>query len=411
MHSGTYRILHKGLAGRNSAPGRETMAEAAKPIANPESAGASAGYGRFLVLDGLRGIAAFAVILDHVASTTFRSWFPGRYLAVDFFFVLSGFVLAHAYGQRLREGRLSTGAFLKVRLIRLYPLYLLGLAIALIPPLVILLKGWGGNPVSETLVVAGAGLLFLPMPPVFTWTANLLYPLNGPAWSLFFELIANIVYAAIARFLSPRVFAVMLPVLALATAFTVMRHTETEGPGWLWQHFDAGLARVLFDFFAGVAIYRLREHLMAKGTSLPAIPAWLGVALLLAIFAVPATGVWRQAFDALAAIVLMPLLVTLVSGAKVNGRLARLCGLLGTLSYGVYVLHVPLLGVSLLALDIIHVQLPYGFLMVVLMALIAGSTAALAHYVYDTPIRRWLTKALSSPAKLPKTHLTAGEAG
>ncbi|HEV7689713.1 MAG TPA: acyltransferase [Hyphomonadaceae bacterium] len=378
------------------------MADAAKPIANPESAAASAGYGRFLVLDGLRGIAAFAVILDHVASTTLRSWFPGRYLAVDFFFVLSGFVLAHAYGQRLREGRLSTGAFLKVRLIRLYPLYLLGLAIALIPPLVIFLKGWGGNPVAETLVVAGTGLLFLPMPPVFTWTYGLLYPLNGPAWSLFFEMIANVVYAAIARFLSPRVFAVMLPILGLATAFTVMRHTDVEGPGWLWPHFDAGLARVLFDFFAGVAIYRLREHLLAKGKGFPAIPAWLGVALLLAIFAVPATGIWRQAFDTLAAIVLMPLLVTLVSGAKVNGRLAVLCGFLGTLSYGVYVLHVPLMGLTAMALDLIHIHLPYGFVMVLLVALIAGCAAALANYVYDAPVRRWLTKALSSPAKLLK---------
>jgi peptidoglycan/LPS O-acetylase OafA/YrhL len=260
-------------------------------------------------------------------------------------------------------------------------------------------------------VVAGTGLLFLPMPPVFTWTYGLLYPLNGPAWSLFFELIANVVYALIARVLSPRVFAVMLPVLALATAFTVMRHTETEGPGWLWPHFDAGLARVLFDFFAGVAIYRLRESLMAKGKGFPAIPAWLGVALLLAIFAVPATGVWRQAFDALAAIVLMPLLVTLVSGAKVNGRLAQLCGFFGTLSYGVYVLHVPLLGLTALALDLVHIHLPYGFVMVLLVALIAGSTATLAHYVYDTPVRRWLMTALSSPAKRRKTHLTAGEAG
>jgi len=387
------------------------MADAAKPIANPETAGQSAGYGRFLVLDGLRGIAAFAVILDHVASTTLRSWFPGRYLAVDFFFVLSGFVLAHAYGQRLREGRLSTGAFLKVRLIRLYPLYLLGLAIALIPPLVIFLKGWGGNPVAETMIVAGAGLLFLPMPPVFTWTYGLLYPLNGPAWSLFFELIANIVYAAIARFLSPRVFAVMLPVLAALTAFTVMRHTETEGPGWLWQHFDAGLARVLFDFFAGVAIYRLRGARLSAGKGLPAIPAWLGVGLLLAIFAVPATGIWRQAFDTLAAIVLMPLLVTLVSGAKVNGRLGQLCGFLGTLSYGVYVLHVPLMGVAALALDLVHVHLPYGFMMVLLVAAMAGGLAALAHYVYDTPVRRWLTSLLSSPAKRRKSHLTAGEAG
>src|ERR1700754_3601627 len=109
-------------------PRTQTMADIAKPIGNQKTPAASAGYERFLVLDGLRGVAAFAVILDHVASTTLRSWFPGRYLAVDFFFVLSGFVLAHAYGARLgQQGLAKPGqaaslnplGFLRIRLIRL----------------------------------------------------------------------------------------------------------------------------------------------------------------------------------------------------------------------------------------------------------------------------------------------------
>jgi peptidoglycan/LPS O-acetylase OafA/YrhL len=390
------------------------MPEAAKPFANQETPAASAGYERFLVLDGLRGVAAFAVILDHVASTSLRSWFPGRYLAVDFFFVLSGFVLAHAYGARLgQQGMAQTGqrslnplGFLKIRLIRLYPLYLLAIGIALIPPLVILLKGWGGNPVPETVLVALVAVTFIPFPPVFGWTNDHLYPLNGPAWSLFFELVANMVYAVVARFLSWRVFAIALPILAAISVFTVMRHTETVGPGWLWHHFDAGLARVLFGFFAGVAIYRFR---LERG--IPAIPAWLGVALLLAIFAVPATGLWRQAYDAFAGIVLMPLLVAFVSGAKISGWPAKICATLGMLSYGVYVLHVPLLGLTALSLSILHIEIPYGFLFVILMALVAGVAAALAHRVYDAPLRRWLTATLSGQAKAPKPHMTAGEAG
>jgi peptidoglycan/LPS O-acetylase OafA/YrhL len=271
---------------------------------------------------------------------------------------------------------------------------------------VILIKGWGGNPVPETFLVAAVAILFIPFPPVFGWTNDHLYPLNGPAWSLFFELLANMVYAVVARFLSWRIFAVALPVLAALSVFTVMRHTETVGPGWLWPHFDAGLARVMFGFFAGVAIYRFR---LERG--IPAIPAWLGVALLLAIFAVPATGIWRQGFDALAGVVLMPLLVAFVSGAKISGWRAKLCAALGMLSYGVYVLHVPLLGVTALSFSILHIEIPYGFLSVILVALVAGLAAALAHRVYDAPLRRWLSGVFPAQARATKPHVPAGEAG
>src|SRR5215510_8290030 len=116
------------------------MTAAVQGIANQKTALASETH-RFLVLDGLRGVAAFAVILDHVSSTTLRAWLPGRYLAVDFFFVLSGFVLAHAYSARLACGMTAAG-FMKIRLIRLYPLYLLGLALGLLVPVIASLRGW-----------------------------------------------------------------------------------------------------------------------------------------------------------------------------------------------------------------------------------------------------------------------------
>jgi peptidoglycan/LPS O-acetylase OafA/YrhL len=354
---------------------------------------APADGGRFLVLDGLRGIAAFAVILDHVASETLRAMLPGRYLAVDFFFVLSGFVLAHAYGERLTKG-LSPLGFLKLRLIRLYPLYLLGLALALIPPLFGALRGWNVAPLSEVGIVAAISLFFIPVPPVFGWTSDHLYPLDRPAWSLFFELVANVIYAAIARFLTWRVFAVVLPILALAVMVTAMRHPDVGGPGWLWAHFDAGLARVMFEFFAGVALYRLRGQLR-----IPALPAWGSALALLAIIAVPASGLWRPAYDVFAGIVLMPLLVAFASGAKVNGLAAKVCGALGLLSYGVYVLHAPLLDLVVLAFTVLHTDLPFGFLNVLLVAGLAALAAALAHRVYDLPVRRWLIGAFSGRAK------------
>jgi peptidoglycan/LPS O-acetylase OafA/YrhL len=368
--------------------------------AKATASAAPADAGRFLVLDGMRGVAAFAVILDHVSSTTLRAWFPGRYLAVDFFFVLSGFVLAHAYGQKLGQGTLSPLSFMRVRLIRLYPFYVLGLALGVLLPVLAALRGWGdASPLPELATVAAFSVLFLPAP-AFSWTGGHLYPFNGPSWSLFFELVANLIYGFVARYLTWLVLGVGLGVMALLVAFTVMRH-EDLGPGWLWPHFDAGLSRVIYCFFAGVAVYKLRDQV-----KLPAMPAWASVIALLAIFAVPAAGLWRQGFDAFAALVLMPLLVALASGAKVSGRAARLCATLGLLSYGVYALHVPVMSLVSFAMQFVGVSLPYGFMNVALVAAVTAIIAAIATRYYDAPLRR----LLSGRAKRGAKPVAAGEA-
>ena len=363
---------------------------------------ASKDAARFLVLDGLRGVAAFAVILDHVSSTTLRHWFPGRYLAVDFFFVLSGFVLAHAYGRRLEQGTLSPLGFMRIRLIRLYPLYLLGLALGLLLPVLASLRGWeDASPLPEIAMVAAFSVLFVPAPTMSGWTGGHLYPFNSPSWSLFFELVANVVYGVIARYLTWLVLGVGLAVMAMLVTLTVMRH-EDLGPGWLWAHFDAGLSRVIYCFFAGVAVYKLRDSI-----NLLAMPAWAAVVGLLAIFAVPATGLWRHGFDAFAAIALMPLLVAFASGAKVSGAAARVCGTLGLLSYGVYALHVPVATLVNFAGQVLGVSLPYGFLDVALVAIVAAIVAAIATRFYDAPFRRLLT----GRAKTETARVAAGEAG
>jgi len=370
-------------------------------LGNHRAAVVTAEGRRFLALDGLRGVAAFAVILDHVNSQTLGAWLPGRYLAVDFFFVLSGFVLAHAYGTRLVTG-MTALEFMRIRMIRLYPLYLLGLGLGLVLPIIGALKGWEGGTLPEIATLGLFSLFFLPAPPLYEFTGQHLYPFNGPAWSLFFELVANFVYALVARFLTWRVFAVILPVGAALVAFAVMRHDAVRGPGWLWPHFDAGLTRVLYCFFAGVAIYRLREVV-----KLPSMPAWAAVIALLAIFWVPAAGIWRPAFDAFAAIALMPLVVMFASGAKVNGVAAKVCATLGLLSYGVYVLHVPLKQLIEFTLTTLHVDLPFGVLDVILVASVAAVAAALADHFYDAPVRRWLT----GRAKRKMPQLPTGEVG
>lgn len=343
---------------------------------------------RFLLLDGLRGVAAFAVILDHVPGGWLGEMVPGRYLSVDFFFVLSGFVLAHAYGRRLEAGW-SPFAFMTARLIRLYPMYLMALAIGMGLAVLGALRGWIGPGWGDIAVVAGFSVLFLPTPPGGGFGGGELYPANAPAWSLFFELIANLVYALVARFLGWRVLGLILVMGAVAVVFTLLRHAGTGGPGWLWPHLDAGLARVMFGFFAGVAIYRLRGQV-----KLWALPWWLAAAAFVAVIAVRTPEAWRAAYDVVAALVLMPLLVAFGSGAKVSGRVARTCGVFGLLSYGVYVLHVPMFAVVGVAAGAAGVQLGEGPVLAIGVGLLAALAAGVAHFVYDAPVRRWLTRRL-----------------
>lgn len=367
-----------------------TTAPAEVDIA-PRAAKAAAGAERFALLDGLRGIAAFAVILDHTPTNFIGELIPGRYLAVDFFFVLSGFVLAHAYGKRL-EGGWSTLSFMRARVIRLYPLYLAGLAIGVSLVMVGILRGWDATPIGQVGVFVLFGLLFLPAPPIYDFGGGQLYPFNGPAWSLFFELLVNLTYGLIARVLNRWVLGLILVVGAAAVVFTVTRHPSVGGPGWLWSHFDAGISRVIFDFFAGVALFRMRGAMR-----LPGVPAILPVLMFIAVIAVPVPAEWRAAYDAGVTIAVMPLLVWLASQANVEGWIARGCGGLGAMSYGVYVLHVPLLGALFLVTTAGQFSVP-GWAFVALIVVIAGAAAWFLHHAYDAPMRRWLSKNLPGGA-------------
>lgn len=354
------------------------------------------------MLDGLRGVAAFAVILDHVPGGWLGDLVPGRYLSVDFFFVLSGFVLAHAYGRRLEAGW-SPWAFMRARVIRLYPMYLAALMIGLGLAMLGLMRGWIGPSWADVATITAFSVLFLPTPAMMvTFGGGALYPFNGPAWSLFFELVANVVYALIARFLNWRVLGLILAVGAIAVAFTVWRLDGVGGPGWLWEHVDAGLARVMFDFFAGVAIYRLRGQV-----KLPALPWWLAVIAFVAVIAVQVPAGWRPVYDIVAGLVIMPVLVAVTCGSPVRSAVARVCSVLGLMSYGVYVLHVPLFSALGVVAAIAHVPLPEGPVLALMVAALAGMGAWAGHHVYDQPLRRWLTARV----KRGKLRKAAGEAG
>jgi peptidoglycan/LPS O-acetylase OafA/YrhL len=224
----------------------------------------------FVTLDGLRGIAAIAIVTRHCPvfwqSVSILGQLPEfgplfeSYLAVDFFFVLSGFVLMHAYAQKLREG-MSTWHFMLVRLIRLYPLYFLALVLALLP------SAWAAlhsrlDGVSTSYLAIDAAFAILMLPSPF---GGALFPLNTPAWSLFFELLANIVLALNGRNLTMKRLSVIVAGSALLLYCAVvmqwfgfgMAGQGAMSDGFYWSSFGAGLLRVLFSFFAGALMYRV----------------------------------------------------------------------------------------------------------------------------------------------------------
>jgi peptidoglycan/LPS O-acetylase OafA/YrhL len=283
----------------------------------------------FVTLDGMRGIAAITIVALHTSTYFFPGMPPNANLAVDFFFTLSGFVLAHAYGEKLRAG-LSALEFMIIRLKRLYPLYLLALVIWLPIGVISLLDGTSAvGPLAINLI---CGILYIPSP-----IALALYPLNPPAWSLFFELVANLWLGIFGKRLGT-------PALFATTGLAgvgMLAGTVFSGPmigGDVWPTFWEGLIRVAYSFPAGILVYAL--WLRSKPPiEMPAIV--IGAALL-AMLAVKAPEHFGRPFIFLSVAAGFPLVVWFGARSKPRGMIAAACRWLGAISYALYAVHYPL---------------------------------------------------------------------
>jgi peptidoglycan/LPS O-acetylase OafA/YrhL len=278
---------------------------------------------RFVVLDGCRGLAALSVVLYHAGTARGLPWLGGRaYLAVDFFFVLSGFVLAHAYEPRLRVRSLSPLEFYGIRFRRLWPMAIIGtlLGVALL----------GSRSWSTLLALVFAALLLPDLQPGAS-----AFPLNPPQWSIFLEIAANYLYALIAPRLMRRVLLSAVGVSALWLAVDTLRAGDAN-------HIDA--ARVMFGFFVGVAIYRVWHAGVRVNTASATLVA---IALAVCLFAPAMPHIGVAATDAATQLLAFPLLVWLGASASVGPRVSRACEIAGVASYPLYALHYPVL-VSLL---------------------------------------------------------------
>ncbi len=350
----------------------------------------------FIALDGLRGVAALAVIVMHRG----RWWNPEGgflghgYLAVDFFFLLSGFVIAFAYDGRMATG-LSPLRFMGLRLIRLYPLILLGMLLgALWPAIQLMMQSRGAPDPAEFAINLTRGLLLIPDDQALG-RGDSIFPLNGPTWSLFFELVANLVYALAGRRMTTRVLAAIVALSGAALAYLAFHGGIDVGgrPATIL----GGIPRTAFGFFGGALLYRVLALAALRGWRPPTLkaPFVTTAVLLVAILATPSRFAWNPWFNLFAVGVAFPLLVALAAApGPAKGHGAKLCKLAGDLSYPVYVLHYPiyvLIGGLGLGLAKIPAHAPW---IGAASAAIIIAAAWVALKLYDEPLRRRLMSGL-----------------
>lgn len=357
------------------------------------------------ILDGLRGVAALLVVLFHVFEIHSHGDHSKQiinhgYLAVDFFFLLSGFVLGYAYDDRW--GKMTLKDFFKRRIIRLQPMIIIGSIIGALlfyfqdsPAL-----GWGGInevPVWKMLLVMLIGFTLIPVGKgldIRGW--NEMHPLNGPAWSLFFEYIANIVYALVLRRVSKIVLAILVVVAAGFTIHYALTNPNGDIIGG-WSIDDStqlkiGFIRLAFPFLAGLLLARIGKLRYTKN-------AFLSAALLLVVLlSVPRLGdadsLWLNGlYECFCLIIMFPFIIWLGAGGKVQGyKASKVCKFLGDISYTIYITHFPIAYVYMAWVTNNNLTSEQSWHYGLLVVIAAVATAYLAMRFYDLPIREWLRK-------------------
>ena len=387
---------------------------------------------RYEILDGLRGVAALMVVLFHC----FETYVPvfgtqhinHGYLAVDFFFLLSGVVIGYAYDDRWEK--MTTWGFFKRRLTRLHPMVIAGTLIGAA------LFFFAGAAFPKTLTVEGwkfalclvMGLLMIPCGKgldIRGWGE--FNSFNGPNWSLTFEYVGNILYAFVFRHLPKIALAVLCVCCAFFTLdltlgwdvfglFPVKEFTNSAGEvvrfggpqytvigGWSLtpQQLYIGFSRLLYPFLCGLLISRiLPSHRTDANPSGSPIRLkggfwWCSVVMII-LFSIPCVGghvgVPDGIYQAVCILVLFPLLVLAGAGSATTHKTStRVCQFLGNLSYPLYITHYPLMYMQMGWVKA-HSDAPVWMHLAVNAGVVFLSVV-LAYGVfrmYDEPVRAWL---------------------
>lgn len=362
------------------------------------------------ILDGLRGVAALLVVAFHLfeahAASRFVQVINHGYLAVDFFFVLSGFVIGYAYDDRW--GTMSTTDFFKRRLIRLHPMIVVSMVIgallfytqagALFPKI-------EQTSVGSLLLVMVVGMTLIPVGPsmdIRGWSE--MHPLNGPGWSLFYEYVGNLLYALVVRKFSNWMLALCVFVFGCALV-----HYCVTGPqgdvigGWSLEpaQLRIGLTRLLYPFFAGLLLSRVVKVGQVPHSFL------LCSILIAAALILPRFGgehsLWMNGlYESLVIVLVFPLVVYLgASGAVKSGLSARVCTFLGDISYPIYIIHYPFIYTYTAWVQDNKIPLAQGWPIALATLVACVLLAFICLKFYDVPVRQWLSR------KYTKSRLTS----
>jgi Predicted acyltransferases len=370
----------------------------------------------YQVLDGLRGVAALTVIAFHLFEIFSKGDHSKQiinhgYLAVDFFFALSGFVIGHAYDDRW--GKMTLGSFFKRRLIRLHPMIVMGMTIGAIAfyygASPILFPHISSTPLWKLILVMLIGYTLIPVShslDIRGWSE--MHPLDGPAWSLFYEYMANILYALIIRRFSKTLLSIL--VFLAACMLVHMAVTSDTGDvigGWSLEpkEIHVGFSRLLYPFFAGLLVSRIFKPGHINNAFL-----WCSL-LLLVVFALPRVGsadkLWQNGlYDSLSIILIFPLIVYMGASGNIKGKRAlKWCRFLGDISYPIYIIHYPLIyAYSAWAVDY-HPTVSQA----IIVGLVVYFSSIIIAYgclkFYDIPVRRWLTKKWLPAKVAPKQSM------
>lgn len=356
------------------------------------------------LLDGLRGVAALMVIFYHVfeafATSPIDQRFNHGYLAVDFFFILSGFVIGYAYDDRWKT--MTTKDFIKRRLIRLHPMVVLGAVLGVIAFCIQGCEKWDGTQVSISMVMLALLINLFLIPAVPGSGPEIrgngeMYPLNGPSWSLFFEYIGNIMYALFIRRMSTKALTALVVLAGIGLAsFAIFNFSGAGhlGVGWTMEEYNliGGFLRVLFSFSIGLLMSRVFKPIPVKGAF------WICSLAIVVLLSMPYVGngeaLWMNGiYDSVCAILIFPMLVYLgASGKTTDKHSARICKFLGDISYPLYMVHYPL--IYLYFGWVKKENLTFAEAWPEAVALVVGSIvlAYISLKLYDEPVRGSLTK-------------------
>jgi peptidoglycan/LPS O-acetylase OafA/YrhL len=317
--------------------------------------------------------------------------------------MLSGFVISYAYDDRWE--RMTLKDFFKRRIIRLHPMIIIGMIIGAV---LFYFQdsaglGWGGIhevPVWKMLLVMVIGFTLIPVGKgldIRGWDE--MHPLNGPAWSLFYEYTANIVYAFFLR----RVTKVILALLVVIAAGITIHYTLTNANGNLiggWSlephQLRIGFTRLAFPFLAGMLLAQTAKLKFTRNAFLTAS------LLLVLILSVPHIGgidnLWMNGlYECFCLMIMFPLIVWLGAGGKVKGkRASRLCKFLGDISYPIYITHFPIIYIYMAWVTNNNLTLEQSWHVGILCIIIAIIVAYLSMRFYDLPVREWLRKRFLS---------------